>query len=238
MARISHPISESELENTVNWFFSLDNINAASDRVLQLMDRLELPKLLQRGPGRSHTSSDGQKFEVRVDSLNANHSFKYFGKEHGVSVYTFRDERDLLWHSLVFSAAERESAYVIDGLMHNEVVKSDIHSTDAFGYTEAIFTASHLTGFSYAPRFKNLNDSTFSASGGHYLCFDRLDHLVGSNFVVMVLDALVEFSFFRSPVSDLWFPATNTGKPFKEKRFHFSILGDCGREQKGNGVGT
>src|ERR1700730_19790 len=71
MARISHPISESELENTVNWFFSLDNINAASDRVLQLMDRLELPRLLQRTPGRSHTSSDGQKFEVRVDSLNA-----------------------------------------------------------------------------------------------------------------------------------------------------------------------
>ena len=86
----------------------------------------------------------------------ANHSFKYFGKEQGVSVYTFRDERDLLWHSLVFSAAERESAYVIDGLMHNEVVKSDIHSTDAFGYTEAIFATSHLTGFSYAPRFKNL----------------------------------------------------------------------------------
>src|SRR5260221_10295944 len=69
MARISHPISESELENAVNWFFSVDNINAASDRVLQLMDRLELPKLLQRTPGRSHTSSDGQKFEVRVDSL-------------------------------------------------------------------------------------------------------------------------------------------------------------------------
>ena len=156
MARISHPISESELENAVNWFFSVDNINAASDRVLQLMDRLELPKLLQRTPGRSHTSSDGQKFEVRVDSLNANHSFKYFGKEQGVSVYTFRDERDLLWHSLVFSAADRESAYVIDGLMHNEVVKSDIHSTDAFGYTEAIFATSHLTGFSYAPRFKNL----------------------------------------------------------------------------------
>src|SRR6202047_2951784 len=30
------------------------------------------------------------------------------------------------------------------------------HSTDAFGYTEAIFAISHLTGFSYAPRFKNL----------------------------------------------------------------------------------
>ena len=134
----------------------MDNINAASDRVLRLTDRLELPKLLRRTPDRSHRSTDGQKFEVRVDSFNANHSFKYFGKEQGVSVYTFRDERDPLWHSLVFSAADRESAYVIDGLMHNEVVKSNIHSTDAFGYSEAIFGTSHLLGVSYAPRFKNL----------------------------------------------------------------------------------
>ena len=156
MARISHPLSETELENAINWYFSVDNINAADDRVLQLMDRLELPNLLRRTQGRLHTSSDGQKFEVRVDSLNANHSFKYFGKEQGVSVYTFRDERDLLWHSLVFSAADRESAYVIDGLMHNEVVKSDIHSTDAFGYSEAIFATSNLVGVAYAPRFKNL----------------------------------------------------------------------------------
>ena len=73
-----------------------------------------------------------------------------------MAAYTFRDERDLLWYSTVFSAAERESAYVIDGLMHNEVVKSDIHSTDAFGFSELVFAVSHLLGFSYAPRFKNL----------------------------------------------------------------------------------
>ena len=149
----------------------MDNINAASDRVLQLTDRLELPKLLRHTPDRSHTSSDGQKFEVRVDSLNANHSFKYFGKEQGVSVYTFRDERDLLWHSLVFSAADRESAYVIDGLMHNDVVKSDIHSTDAFGYSEAIFGTSHLVGVSYAPRFRtsNVNDSISSGAANTWI---------------------------------------------------------------------
>src|SRR6202011_5046226 len=74
----------------------------------------------------------------------------------GVSIYTFRDERDLLWYSTVFSSADRESAYVIDGLMHNEVVKSDIHSTDTFGFSELVFGVSHLLGFSYAPRFKNL----------------------------------------------------------------------------------
>src|SRR5260221_6706442 len=36
------------------------------------------------------------------------------------------------------------------------IVGTHIHSTDAFGYTEAIFATSHLTGISYAPRFKNL----------------------------------------------------------------------------------
>jgi TnpA family transposase len=156
MMRISRGVTEAELEHTVNWHFSLDGLQAANDRVLRLMDRLELPNLTRRLPDQLHTSSDGQKFEVRVDSLNANYSFKYFGKDQGVAAYTFRDERDLLWYSTVFSSAERESAYVIDGLMHNEVVKSDIHSTDAFGFSELVFAVSHLLGFSYAPRFKNL----------------------------------------------------------------------------------
>jgi hypothetical protein len=30
----------------------------------------------------------------------------------------------MVLYSLVFSSADRESAYVIDGLMHNEVVQS------------------------------------------------------------------------------------------------------------------
>lgn len=120
------------------------------------MDEMDLPRIYQKSQNKLHTASDGQKFEVRTDSLNANHSFKYFGKGQGVSAYTFIDERNLLWHSLVFSAAERESAYVIDGLMRNDVVKSDIHSTDTHGYSEAIFATTHLLGFSYAPRIKNL----------------------------------------------------------------------------------
>src|SRR5260370_41238955 len=40
--------------------------------------------------------------------------------------------------------------------MHKEVVRSDIHSTDSFGFSEAIFGVSHLLGFSYAPRLRNL----------------------------------------------------------------------------------
>src|SRR3546814_17957704 len=94
MARISHPISESALEHTVNWYFSLDNLIAANDRVLQFTDLLELPNLMRRSPDRFPTSSDRQKFDVRSASLTANSSYNYFGKGHGVSAYPLRDQLD------------------------------------------------------------------------------------------------------------------------------------------------
>ena len=77
-----------------------------------------------------------------------------------INPYTFVDERHFLWHSLMISASDRESAYVIDGLMHNDVVKSDIHSTDTQGYTEVIFGLTHLLGFSFAPRIKGVGKQT------------------------------------------------------------------------------
>jgi TnpA family transposase len=156
MAQISTSLSAAELDNAINWRFSLENLRAANDRITSFMAALELPNIYRRSENEIHTASDGQKFEVRADSLNANHSFKYFGKGQGISAYTFVDERNLFWHSLVFSAAERESAYVIDGLMRNDVVKSDIHSTDTHGFSEVIFAVTHLVEISFAPRIKNL----------------------------------------------------------------------------------
>lgn len=155
IAKISKQIPAAELENTIRWYFSDDNINKANDSILKCMDQLPLSNIYKREKNRSHTSSDGQKFNIGVDSLNANYSFKYFGKGKGVSVYSFIDERHLLFYSNVISASEREAAYVIDGLMYNDVIKSDIHSTDTHGFSEAIYAVAHMLGFSYAPRIKN-----------------------------------------------------------------------------------
>ena len=93
-------MSESTLEHTVNWYFSLDNLIAANDRVLQFMDRLELPNVMRRCADRLHTSSDGQKFEVRAESLNANYSYKYFGRDQGVSVLPTAEPRSYGFASL------------------------------------------------------------------------------------------------------------------------------------------
>jgi len=72
----------------------------------------------------------------------------------------FIDSRDLMWYSTVISAAEREAAYVIDGLMHNDVVKSEIHSTDTHGYTEFVFGSTFLLIIEFAPRIKGLIETT------------------------------------------------------------------------------
>ena len=155
IAKISRHVRRNELENTVNWYFSAENLNNANDRILEMVDSLELPVVFKRNLHQTHTSSDGQKFNIAVDSLNANYSYKYCGKDKGVSVYGFIDESHRLFYSTVISPAEREAAYVIDGLMHNEVVQSDIHSTDTHGYSEIIFGVTHLLGISFAPRIKN-----------------------------------------------------------------------------------
>lgn len=156
IAHISSGISENILTNTVNWFFSLPNIQNANNKILSVLNKLVLANSFRANQNKLHTSSDGRKVVVAVDSLNSNYSYKYFGKSKGATVYTFSDERCLLFHSNVISSAEREAPYVIDGLLQNDVVKSDIHSTDTHGYTESIFAATHMFGITFAPRIKNV----------------------------------------------------------------------------------
>ncbi len=153
---IAKNINQTELENTLNWYLSNENLLAANSRLVDFIGQMELPNLYRRHLDKLHTSSDGQKYGVSVSSLNANYSFKYFGQEKGVSVYSFIDERNLLFYSTVISSSEREAAYVIDGLLHNEALKSDIHSTDSHGFTEVVFAVTHLLGFTFAPRLKTL----------------------------------------------------------------------------------
>ena len=163
MAQISNQINENELENVVRWYFSLQNVQAANDRILQFISQLDLPRIYHAKPEKLHTSSDGQKRETDDESLNANYSFKYFGQNKGSTTVGFIDARNFMWYSAVISSAEREAVYVIDGLMHNNVVKSDIHSTDTHGYSEVIFAVTHLLGFEFAPRIKGLHKQNLYA---------------------------------------------------------------------------
>lgn len=139
-----------------------------------------MPNIYKRNKDKNHTSSDGQKYILNADSVTGNYSYKYFGSDKGISIYTFIDERHLLFYSTVISASEREAGYVIDGLMNNDVIKSDIHSTDTHGYTEMIFGITHLLGYSFAPRIKNFKEKIL-------YCFDSFtkNYYIKNNYRIL-----------------------------------------------------
>ncbi|MCG8314965.1 MAG: Tn3 family transposase, partial [Pseudomonadales bacterium] len=156
LAKHAPDINLNTLERASNAYFNLENLLRVNDRILKFVDNMPLANRFKTEFG-LQTSSDGQKWIVTKDSYNASPSFKYGGKDFVLSEYNFIDCRGLFLHSDVFSGAEKEAHYLIDGLAKNEVVRSELHSSDTHGYTEAVFGISHLLGFSFAPRIKNIH---------------------------------------------------------------------------------
>jgi hypothetical protein len=48
-------INENELDNTLNWYFSLVNVQSANDRILQFMDKMDVPDIYRNQAGLLHT---------------------------------------------------------------------------------------------------------------------------------------------------------------------------------------
>ena len=157
LANTAKGIRYNTLSHTVNWYFNLDNLYALNKILTDTMSKLWLSEVFKKEQQLLHTSSDAQKRCVSAESLNTNYSYKYYGHKKGANVYRFIDERGILFYSSVFSSSERDAAYVIDGLLHSDSMKSDMHSTDTHGYTEIIFAIAHLIGVTFAPRIKDLD---------------------------------------------------------------------------------
>ena len=166
MAHATKHVALATLENTTNWYFSLDNLRRANDAVITLTGKLPVSRLFKRHPEAVHTSSDGQKYYVAVDSIHATHSYKYFGQEKGIVSYGFLDDRHRLFYSTTFSSSEREAAYLVDGLLHNDVVESTIHSTNTHGFTEVNFALTAFLGIEFAPRIQSFQNQQLYAFAG------------------------------------------------------------------------
>jgi TnpA family transposase len=157
MVKTTKNISENRLESTVNNYLSSTNLQKANDTIIAIIERMMIHKLYKKQVNITHTSSDGQKFDVAMDSIHANYSFKYFGKEKGITIYPFISDAHQIFHGLAFSASDREAWYVLNGLMYNDIVDSDIHSTDTHGSTDIIFALTNLLGIDFQPRIKEFH---------------------------------------------------------------------------------
>jgi len=158
MGRISDGINPDILEYVVRWFFSKNNIDEANRKIVALINSLPLSNIYLDNEGQINTSSDGQKFNIGVPSLNAAYSLKYFGTGKGISAYSSIDAKGRSIYGTIQNPKDRESNYVIDPLLHNEDVVSDTHATDTHGYTEIVFSICNLLGVDFTPRIKNYHE--------------------------------------------------------------------------------
>ena len=148
----------SVLSSTSNNFFRLETLQEANVQGSNAIAELPIFQHYNLG-GTIHSSSDGQKFETSISTINARHSPKYFGLKKGVVSYTLVANH-IPVNARVIGANEHESHYVFDLLFNNATeVQPTIHSTDTHGTNEINFALLHFFGYQFAPRYRNIRDT-------------------------------------------------------------------------------
>ena len=138
-------------------FIRLETLRKANDLVSNAI--AELPLFRHYDIGNAlHSSSDGQKFESQIPTINARYSPKYFGLKKGIVSYTLVANHVPV-NARIIGANEHESHYVFDILFNNTTdVQPDIHSTDTHGANEVNFAILHLFGYQFAPRYRDIHN--------------------------------------------------------------------------------
>jgi TnpA family transposase len=146
-------------------FIRLETLREANDRVSNAIAEFPLFRHYDLGE-MIHSSSDGQKFETRIHTINARHSAKYFGLKKGVVSYTLVANHIPI-NATIIGANEHESHYVFDILFNNTTdVQLKVHSTDTHGTNEVNFAILHCFGYQFAPRYRDLYDKVRTALYG------------------------------------------------------------------------
>jgi TnpA family transposase len=152
VSAIGHP----SLMSTARNYLRLETLHAANDAISNAI--AALPVFHQYDIQQEiHSSSDGQRFETQIDTINARHASKYFGLKKGVSAYTLVANHVPI-NARVIGTHEHESHYVFDLLYNNTSdIKPERHSTDTHGTNQVNFWILHVFGYHFAPRYRDLH---------------------------------------------------------------------------------
>src|SRR5262249_48460446 len=158
-------ISAHTLVRASENYLRLEPVRAANTRIVNAMASLPLFRQYDIG-GVVHSSSDGQKFEAERPTVKAQHSPKYFGLGKGVVSATLVANHVPL-HAELISAHDHESQWVFDLLYNNPTeIQPTIHSTDTHGANQVNFALLTVFGFTFAPRYANIQDKMRTALYG------------------------------------------------------------------------
>lgn len=65
-----------------------------------------------------------------------------------------------LYYTKILHTNSRDAIHILDGLFHHGTnLNIEEHYTGTAGYTDQIFGLTHLLGFKFAPRIRDLSDS-------------------------------------------------------------------------------
>jgi TnpA family transposase len=153
------------LSTTSDNFIRLETLRDANDCISNAIAELPIFRYYDIGET-LHSSSDGQKFETRIHTINARYSPKYFGLKKGIVSYTLVANH-IPVNARIIGANEHEGHYVFDILFNNTThIQPEIHSTDTHGTNQVNFAILHLFGYQFAPRYKDIHDKVSSSLYG------------------------------------------------------------------------
>lgn len=145
-----------QLANISQWRLHDDAMKKAQACLVNYQHHLYLPS--HWGDGTT-SSSDGMRIQVGVSSLISEHN-PHYGSNKGSTIYRFVSDQYSTFHTKVINTNVRDAVHVIDGLLEHETeLCINEHYTDTAGYTDQVFGLSHLLGFVFAPRIRDISDS-------------------------------------------------------------------------------
>lgn len=153
--QVGEDVNYQELSTTAGNLIRLETLKEANDRIANATARQPIFRHFDIDEA-MHSSSDGQKFEATIPTINARHSSKYFGLKKGVVAYTLLANHAPL-NARIIGANEHESHFVFDILFNNATdILPAIHSTDTHGTNHINFALLHLFGCRFAPRYRKV----------------------------------------------------------------------------------
>ncbi|MDQ0221107.1 TnpA family transposase [Peribacillus cavernae] len=156
MAEATPDISYRQMANVMQWRLHEDAMTRAQATLVNYQHRISLTSYWGDG---TTSSSDGMRVPVGVSSLHAD-SNPHYGTGKGATIYRFTSDQFSSFYAKVINTNARDAVHVIDGLLHHESDLSiEEHYTDTAGYTDQVFGLSHLLGFRFAPRLRDISDA-------------------------------------------------------------------------------
>lgn len=153
-------LTRARLVHVDQYYLRADTIAAANARLIAA--QAEVPIVKFWGDGLL-ASVDGLRFVVPVRTISAAPSPKYFGFKRGITwLNASINDQVAGVGQMVVPGTPRDSLHILDALLNLDGgVKPEMVATDNASYSDMVFGLFKILGYSFSPRFRDLDDQRF-----------------------------------------------------------------------------